>query len=108
LSPLLRVLAAGLLLIAVPGVQEVIEDAIHLIADGHTAHDAGHEDEQPGHCCSGLFHVCACHANAVAALVTELALPAAHCSPCAELAYVAKILLPGFRTPPFRPPTPCA
>ena len=92
-------------MIAVPGVQEFIEDAVHLISDGHTAHDVGHAGEQPGHCCSGLFHVCACHANAVAALVTEISLPGAHSTPCEELGYGGKILLPGFRTPPFRPPT---
>lgn len=53
---------------------ELVENAEHLITEGHTAHataDAGHkeadEHEKQGdeHGCSGTFHVCSCHTSPV-------------------------------------------
>jgi hypothetical protein len=94
-----------MLFMAVPGVQELLEDAAHFLADGHTAHDAGHADEQPEHCCSGLFHVCPCHANAVGELASMSAVAPAHALVMPVLVHEAEGLRPGFHSPPFRPPT---
>lgn len=55
-----RVLACVLLFFVVPGVEEWVSDAVHVVLDGHTFHDQGHEE--PDHCCSGAFHFCGCHA----------------------------------------------
>ncbi|HEX2676477.1 MAG TPA: hypothetical protein VHM19_07550 [Polyangiales bacterium] len=94
-----------MLLIAIPGAQEVIEDAVHFIADGHTAHEAEHAGEQPGHCCSGLFHVCACHAHAVGALASPSVVPSAPLQAQQLHARAATDFRPGFHSTPFRPPT---
>ena len=98
-------LAAGMLFFVVPGAQELLEDAVHFLADGHTAHEAGHADEQPGHCCSGLFHVCPCHANAVADLANVSVVPSVAALTLVFLVHEADGFRPGFHTIPFRPPT---
>ena len=57
-----------------PGAGELIENAVHLVMTGHTAHAAhqdGHEPQGDEHGCSGPFHVCPCHGTA--AFVAERA-----------------------------------
>lgn len=75
-----RWVACALLFFIVPGAEEIVGDALHIVMDGHTFHDEGHEE--PDHCCSGAFHFCGCHARspAVPVLVARgvfAALPAA-------------------------------
>lgn len=60
-------LAALLLFVVTPGVLEMVEDVAHYIAHGDTLHDEGHD----GHCCSGAFHFCGCHARTVATPVVS-------------------------------------
>ena len=48
----------------VPGLGETVENAVHLVSEGHLAHgtpDGDHHDE-PGteHDCSGTLHLCSC------------------------------------------------
>jgi hypothetical protein len=101
-----RAFSAWLLFMSVPGAQEAIEDVVHLIADGHTAHDSGHEGEQPEHCCTGLFHFCACHAQSVATpLMAALRVAAVPASERLAPPDDAGKRLTGFHTLPFRPPT---
>ena len=74
-----------------PGGWGFVEDAVHLVSEGHTvdahvhvvAHndsdgvaDDGHEDHDgPGdeHGCSGAFHTCGCHVGAVFVVVAAAA-----------------------------------
>jgi hypothetical protein len=47
----------------VPGVGEWIENVVHFIETGHSAHafdDADHQREGAEHGCSGTHHVCSC------------------------------------------------
>lgn len=47
-----------------PGATEVVENVLHLFAEGHAAHalaDADHERQGDEHGCSGTFHMCHCH-----------------------------------------------
>ena len=98
-------LALWLAAISVPGAQELIEDAVHVLVDGHTAHDPEHADEQPGHCCSGLFHSCACHVNAVAtAAGAPTRLPPQHFARNHVTRGAPALDRTGFRSDPFRPP----
>jgi len=43
-----------------------MENAVHLVGEGHFAHAAQHEDdhapEGDEHGCNSVFHACACHA----------------------------------------------
>lgn len=80
---------AALLLQA--GAGETIENLLHLMAHGHTAHDSAHAipDQGPSsdhgdahsdleHSCAGHFHVCHCCAHPVMANgVVHLAIPPA-------------------------------
>lgn len=63
----MRVLAAVVLLFALtPGVDEVFEQLVHVLATGHVAHltegerDLGHDDE---HGCRPNAHACGCCTN---------------------------------------------
>src|SRR5262245_40866753 len=94
-----RFLALWLALMSVPGAEELIEDAVHVLADGHTAHDPEHADEQPGHCCSGLFHSCPCHVNAVATVTSAGArLAPQNCARAAVIDVGRDGYRPGFHT----------
>lgn len=59
-----RIAALVLLLVLFPGAGEAIENAVHLVGFGHTAHAAGtpdsHEPSGAEHGCSGMFHLCSC------------------------------------------------
>lgn len=61
LSPLAIVLAFLLF----PGSAEALENAVHLVTEGHGAHaiaDEEHDPEGDEHGCSPTFHTCGCHA----------------------------------------------
>ncbi|HMJ12463.1 MAG TPA: hypothetical protein VK524_13655 [Polyangiaceae bacterium] len=103
---LARCVAVFLVLTSIPGAVELIEDAAHFLRDGHTPHDRAHANEQPEHCCSGLFHTCTCHPHASATPPTEP--PAV----LANLPHETRAsLAPGgsklheHRSRPYRPPT---
>lgn len=59
-----RISALVLLLVLFPGAGEAIENAVHLVGFGHTAHAAGtsdqHEPSGSEHGCGGMFHLCTC------------------------------------------------
>ncbi len=48
----------------VPGVGEILENAVHLATEGHFAHAAAdgdhHESPGPEHGCNGTMHLCSC------------------------------------------------
>lgn len=62
-----RFVACVALFFVTPGVEELAQDLAHVVLDGHTFHDEGHE--APDHCCSGAFHFCSCHAEVPAVAV---------------------------------------
>lgn len=105
-SSLARIVALFFVLGSVPGIEEFCEDAAHYVVDGHTAHDKGHESEQPGHCCSGLFHLCVCHPH-VSGLTPELYawVPASFVIDVQWAVVTSVVRLPGHRTRLYRPPT---
>jgi hypothetical protein len=59
-----RVLALLLLTLLVPGADELVENALHLVEQGHMAHGepAGddHSSTNPEHDCTGAMHLCQC------------------------------------------------
>lgn len=67
-----------LLLVLFPGTGEAIENAVHLVGFGHTAHATGtpdqHEPSGTEHGCGGTFHLCSCcvQVTGVLALATRL------------------------------------
>lgn len=66
MTRLVPILVAVLVWQLVPGLNEVIENAFHLITEGHAAHafgDDAHSPDDPEHACSGPFHACACHSS---------------------------------------------
>lgn len=48
----------------VPGVGEIVENALHLAREGHLAHGAPEGDDHdaplPEHGCTGTLHLCSC------------------------------------------------
>lgn len=65
-SALARVLAFVLAFALFPGAAEIVENATHLVASGHTAHaldDADHAPQGDENGCSGTIHVCSCHTS---------------------------------------------
>lgn len=70
----LRIVACVVLAFVTPGVEEVLADVAHVVMDGHSFHDEGHEASD--HCCSGAFHVCSCHASIPAILTARMTMPA--------------------------------
>jgi len=105
-SVLVRCLAVYCLMVSAPGATEVVEDLIHYLGAGHTVHSSSDHEGETEHGCSGFFHVCHCCGQAQALpwssavrisspprAVRQTPLPAAGRA------------LPGYRAPPFRPPT---
>jgi hypothetical protein len=105
----LRLLIAIMLLVTVtPGVTEVVEGAMHLIAHADLPH---HEDGEAAggacdeHTCTPLFHACGCHSTMAARAEVAISAPSQSRS-CAEL----RLLRPSTRVgrveepPPLRPP----
>lgn len=62
-----KICALVLALAMVPGAFEVMENAAHLVSEGHLAHAAAngdqHEPTDPEHGCTSVFHFCGCHAS---------------------------------------------
>ena len=62
-----RCLVWLLLLALMPGVGEALENAVHLVTNGHSAHEAeatdSHRPPSPEHDCNGIQHLCACCAS---------------------------------------------
>lgn len=60
----MRLLIAVLMIYCmIPNAGEIVENAVHLVTTGHTAHaldDADHEPKGAEHGCSGTSHVCSC------------------------------------------------
>jgi len=67
-----RIAAVLALFVVFPGAGEAVENVVHLVAHGHTAHAGGTSDrhQTPGreHGCTGAFHVCHCCPSAAAVL----------------------------------------
>lgn len=63
---MLPYVAALLVYVMTPAAGEVVENAVHLVLTGHTAHalhDGAHQPDSPEHGCSGPFHICHCHSS---------------------------------------------
>lgn len=62
-----KICALVLALAMTPGAVEIMENAAHLLSEGHLAHgDADgdrHEPSGPEHGCTPVFHFCGCHAS---------------------------------------------
>lgn len=100
-------LAFCLALALMPGVLEVVENASHLLTQGHLAHAAEHGDHHdsggPEHGCTPSLHLCSCHASLVYFQPRAL--------PSATLALVGRskrlalpVALSGFRAAIDHPP----
>ena len=67
-----RIAAVLALFVVLPGAGEALENVVHLVAEGHSAHADGTSDrhQPPGreHGCSGAFHLCHCCPSASAVL----------------------------------------
>ncbi len=72
--------AVALALAILPGIVEVLENASHLVTEGHAAHAQAegdkHEPSGPEHGCTPTFHLCGCHASL--AFLGAQSLPAIH------------------------------
>lgn len=62
-----RFLAILMLWTLLPVLAEIVENAFHLVQEGHFAHQTAdgdkHDPAGPEHGCSGVIHVCACSAS---------------------------------------------
>ena len=67
-TTLVRCLALSMALLMFPGTVEVVQDAVHLAVEGHSAHDdsVDHHADDPSdeHGCSGPYHACTCCTSA--------------------------------------------
>jgi len=58
-----------LVVVILPGIAEFLENAAHLVIEGHAAHTRAdgdrHPPEGPEHGCTPAFHFCGCHASLV-------------------------------------------
>lgn len=99
-----RLLVLGLLVLATPGVADVIEELV-----AHALGVACCEDsrccEDTGEGCPNACVACACCVQP-SALVTVAHVPSPAERPSASrfVGYAARPCAPGYRTPPFRPP----
>lgn len=60
--------AVLLVYLMTPSAGEIVENVVHLLTKGHTAHaieDDAHEPDGAEHGCSGPFHFCPCHSSSV-------------------------------------------
>ncbi len=65
-----RLIALVVIFVMTPVGVELIENGVHLVSEGHSAHgDHGDHDRldsdaprHPEHGCTGTFHACSCHA----------------------------------------------
>ncbi len=104
---LLARLAAGVLLFsAVPGADLLLLDAVHLALHGHVADEAGHEHvEDDGDCCSGLFHLCACHHQIASLGGLSVRIALASAGLLVGVSDAAVLRLTGYRAALYRPPS---
>lgn len=93
--------------VMMPGALEAAENALHLLAAGHSAHTEaveGHAERGPEHGCTPLMHLCGCHAS-----LASLDASAPHSPPDPERDGITRpnsppLLRPGFHTGIERPP----
>jgi|GEM_PF-2393248 hypothetical protein len=106
-SLLLRGFALFLAWLLMPGTGELLENAVHLVREGHLAHapiDAEHESAGTEHDCSGPYHFCVCHTSNIF-LVNALRLDAAPSVDKAKyFSNVEAEVQIGYSGQPFRPP----
>jgi hypothetical protein len=100
-------LAAGVLLCcAVPGADVLLLDLVHLALHGHIADEAGHEHVQDdSDCCSGLFHLCACHHQIANLSGATARIALAGAGRRVGVGGAAVLRLNGYRSAPYRPPS---
>ncbi|MEE8526586.1 MAG: hypothetical protein V3T72_21835 [Thermoanaerobaculia bacterium] len=99
--------ALALALAILPGAVEIMENATHLMAEGHLAHAQAdgdrHEPSGPEHGCTPTFHFCGCHASlALASFPTLPAISLRQAGIFDRL--VSSPPTPGFRPSVDRPP----
>ena len=67
-----RIAAVLALFVVLPGAGEALENVVHLVAQGHSAHAGGtsdrHQPPSREHGCTGAFHLCHCCPSASAVL----------------------------------------
>lgn len=68
-------IAIALLFSVTPGMSEVAEAAVHLIAHGDMSHHDDAEQGCPEHSCTPLAHHCACHTTMSAQVATWVGSP---------------------------------
>jgi hypothetical protein len=107
---LLNVVTLLTVFVSMPGALEMARDVGHWVSQGHTIHAPGDAEDQHGqdseHGCSGMFHVCHCCGH-VQVLQRSLSLQigAAAMLAVAPQSTPDDGILPGYRAPPFRPPS---
>lgn len=108
-SRVVSLIAIILVFMLTPGAVELVENAAHMVSEGHSAHafdDAGHTPEGDEHGCSGTFHACSCHASPVfivgqSSLAVSMACPAT----TSHLVDHGARLTRGYDLGVFRPPS---
>jgi len=91
-----------------PGAGEMLENAAHLVVDGHTAHSTHEAEEEPcndSHGCSGPFQTCPCHGTS--AFVIDdgpIEVAVAELEIVTLQRFVADLEADGVMTGVFRPP----
>ena len=96
-------LAVGL----APGAQEVVEQALHLAAGGHTAHSIPDDAEHgtaPEHGCTATMHTCGCCPIRPAVATSGNTVDAPGEPTSAATVSRQEALLAGFSELPFQPP----
>ena len=104
---LTRVVAVLLVWQLMPGIAEIVENAVHLAREGHLAHapeDAEHRSSDAEHDCSGPYHFCVCHVS-TPFVVAHVASATAPPAPSAWApATIVGAVHPGYGSNIFRPP----
>ncbi len=98
----------------VPGMPELVENAVHLAVDGHVAHAESHPEGDPeAHpvCevedgCTTSMHHCGCHVSTPVVLAQSLESPAHDVGLMLTVEYPRESLSPAMRAyaPPRPPP----
>ena len=91
-----------------PGAGEMVENVVHLVADGHSAHATHEAEEEPcndSHGCSGPFQTCPCHGTS-AFVVDDMPIEVAAAELEVEIPrwFVASLEADGVMSGVFRPP----
>jgi len=105
LRPYIAVLAVYCM---IPGAGAIVENVIHLVESGYTAHaldDEDHERQGPEHGCSGTMHVCSCCQSPVFVCAKVITAVSSNAITSGILLFeVTDVLADGFPTGVFRPP----